>query len=53
MCPCFLIYAKPFKGKVCLRTFGINVYAHPYYACVFLTDSKTISAIVYFSHKLQ
>ena len=29
-----------------LRTFGINVHAHPFCACVFLTDSKTISAIV-------
>ena len=36
-----------------LRTFGINVHAHPYCACVFLTDSKTISAIVYVSNKLQ
>ena len=36
-----------------LRTFGINVHAHPYCACVFLTDSKTISAIAYFLHKLQ
>ena len=35
------------------RMFGINVHAHPYCACVFLTDSKTISAIVYFSYKLQ
>ena len=30
-----------------LRTLGINVHVHPYCACVFLTDSKTISAIVY------
>ena len=37
----------------CLRTFGINVHAHPYYSCVFLTDSKTISDIVYVSNKLQ
>ena len=39
------------KGQP-LRTFGINVHVHPYCACVFLTDGKTISAIVYFSHKL-
>ena len=23
-------------------TYGINVHAHPYGACVFLTDSKTL-----------
>ena len=26
-------------------TFGINVHAHPYCACVFLTDSIIVSAI--------
>ena len=35
------------------KVYGINVHTHPYCACVFLTDSKTISAIVYFSHKFQ
>ena len=28
-----------------LRTFGINVHAHPYCACVFLTDGK-VSALL-------
>ena len=35
--------------KTLLGKFGINVHAHQYCACVFLTDSKTISAIAYFS----